>query len=330
MHDPATGSRGKLVPLRGLVVTLLFASASGCGFSGWDPGAAVDAAPVDGPLDSDAAEPSVTCFARWHDGTVAFGEPAQLLQLASPEIDRDPFLTSDERSLYFSSYRSGSQNGDIYVATRANLAVPFDAPVRRTDVSSDEAEGRLTMTSDQLVAVISSRRDNGRGGTDLWMATRASAGELFSALQQDKLAAVNDGSDQYDPELSSNGLRLYFSGGSPQRIVVAERGSRDAAFGAAQDVGGIQGSASDADPSLSSDERILLFASTRPGVGAGDLWYARRATTSGPFDAPTLVPGLNTAFSDGDPALSPDGCRLYFASNRTGNYELFVAEMTPL
>ncbi|MGN6109543.1 MAG: TolB family protein [Kofleriaceae bacterium] len=316
--------------MRGLVVSFLVASASGCGFSGWDPGAAVDAAPGDGPLDGDAADPPVTCFARWHDGTLAFGAPVQLLQLANPEIDRDPFLTSDELSLYFSSYRGGSQDGDIYVATRASLAVPFGAPVPRTDVSSDEPEGRLTMTSDQLVAVISSRRDNGRGGTDLWMATRGSTGELFGALQQDKLAAVNDGSDQYDPELSSDGLRLYFSGGSPQRIVVAERASRDAAFGAAQDVGGIQGGSSDADPSLSSDERILVFASNRPGVGAGDLWYARRATTSGPFEAPILVPGLNTTSSDGDPALSPDGCRLYFASNRTGNYELFVAEMTPL
>ncbi|MEO7093268.1 MAG: hypothetical protein ABI175_08455, partial [Polyangiales bacterium] len=62
-----------------------------------------------------------------------------------------------------------------------------------------------------------------------------------------------------------------------------------------------------------------------PG-GGGDIWYTTRATaTTLTLETPMLVPTVNGSSSDGDPALSDDGCSLYFSSYRTGNWELYVS-----
>jgi Tol biopolymer transport system component len=90
--------------------------------------------------------------------------------------------------------------------------------------------------------------------------------------------------------------------------------------------------AGDADPALSLDERVIVFSSARGGsLGGGNLWYAVRLSTTQAFGMPKEVPDLNTAANDGDPWLSDDGCRLYFASDRVAasGWEIFVATAEP-
>jgi len=62
---------------------------------------------------------------------------------------------------------------------------------------------------------------------------------------------------------------------------------------------------------------------SRRAAGAGNLWYATRASAAVDFGPPQLVPSVNSDLDDGDPVLSADGCELYFASNRAGKYHLF-------
>src|SRR6266436_5959353 len=73
-------------------------------------------------------------------------------------------------------------------------------------------------------------------------------------------------------------------------------------------------------PEISRDGRSLYFSSNRPGgLGAPDLWVARRPSMDAPWTAPVnLGPVVNSGGNDGAPHLSRDGHQLFFTSNRPG------------
>ena len=62
----------------------------------------------------------------------------------------------------------------------------------------------------------------------------------------------------------------------------------------------------DNNPTLSSDELTMYFASDRPGgLGLVDIWVTRRASRDSPWEPPAnLGPPVNTPFIDGAPSLS--------------------------
>ena len=67
-----------------------------------------------------------------------------------------------------------------------------------------------------------------------------------------------------------------------------------------------------------------LFHSNR--TGDTEIFRTRRAAKGQPFEAPVAVDELNeSVFDDQDPWLSPDGRTIMFASNRTGDSELYTA-----
>jgi Tol biopolymer transport system component len=117
-------------------------------------------------------------------------------------------------------------------------------------------------------------------------------------------------------------LRLYFArddGVSDRTIYLAERPAIGAPFSSAQRLAGVAYSFVDANPAVSEDELVIVFNSTRPGgVGGADLWYSTRARKQDAFSAPQPVPVVNSPSREGEVSLSPDGCTLYFASDRPG------------
>jgi hypothetical protein len=144
-------------------------------------------------------------------------------------------------------------------------------------------------------------------------------------MDQIGLAMVNTALDQWDPHVSGNGLRLYLApSGTPQFVAVASRVSTAAAFGPPVPIGEILSSAVDNDPSLTGDERVIVWASLR--TGQRRMHYATRAGPTATFDPPQLLPG-DFGVGDDGAALSADGCRLYFVSARAGNPDVYVAEL---
>jgi Tol biopolymer transport system component len=74
---------------------------------------------------------------------------------------------------------------------------------------------------------------------------------------------------------------------------------------------------------------VLYFSSTRPGLGIGGDLY-RSASLGNVFGPAQLVPGVNSAFDDGQPNLRRDGLELFFYSTRPdpdalGGPDLYVA-----
>jgi hypothetical protein len=70
----------------------------------------------------------------------------------------------------------------------------------------------------------------------------------------------------------------------------------------------------DEDPTLTGDLLELFFMSTR--AGGRDIWTARRATADSAWDPPARVAELDSPASDWAPAVSLDGLRIWFATDR--------------
>lgn len=310
---------------------------TGCGFQVGGSAVPDDArpdapdAPDDAPLDAppDAAP---TCMDRWRAGTIRFQPPVALTPVNSSSYDRDPYVTRDELTLYLSSGRNGNNTGaDIYIATRAAVTDDFDTPERSVSASTDFTDSKLSIVGDGNTAFLGRGRDNGNHNVDVVEAT--TSGGTFGGFSDMHLSAVNTGGNEHDPFISADGRRLYLAPdtGGTQRIVVASRAAVAGNFSAPTPIAELDSGAGDADPTLSDDERVIVFASHRPDAehAGGNLWFATRASRSDPFSAPIAVPDLGTDADEGDPHLSVDGCRLYFSRYVQGtDWDLFVAHAT--
>lgn len=84
-------------------------------------------------------------------------------------------------------------------------------------------------------------------------------------------------------------------------------------------------------PSLSSDGKILFFASDKPGgMGGSDIWFTRR-NSDGTWKKPVnLGPTINTDKDERSPFLHTDSKTLYFSSNGhdcIGGQDIFYSKL---
>jgi hypothetical protein len=318
---------------------LLLVAICGCKFT---PGAYArdgaieledDATDLDAAADTSADATETTCNSRWRNGTIRFGTPAILSSINSTAFDRDPFLAPDELTMWVSSGRAGGTGGTVWIAKRSVATGPFDPAQVDTSFDSAGNETKLSMTADGLYAVVGSDR-TGSAQVDVWEASRPTVDDNWSTMTRTHTMAVNTAVADHDPTVSADGLRLYVAPASgTQHISVATRADRTSNFSAPVELTELTSGSGDADPSPTPDEQILLFASNRPGVVSDpmppNVYYATRASSTGAFDPPMIVPDINSDMPEGDPHLSTDGCRIYFARDIGTNFEIFVATALP-
>jgi hypothetical protein len=78
------------------------------------------------------------------------------------------------------------------------------------------------------------------------------------------------------------------------------------------------------DPAISSDGTILVFASNRVGGFGGDDLYFCFRLEDGSWSAPfNLGPDINTSADENRPVFSQEGKNIFFASNTSGNLDIF-------
>lgn len=274
----------------------------------------VDATPIDAP-------PEVACLGKWRAGPT-FSDPGFLLNVSTTGDEGDPFVTADEKTIYF------LRSADVYKATRSSLSDDFSNVAKAGDLSSAQNDYKVALTADGLTAFVNSARTGTAGGADIWRATRTSTTQLFATPTQTNLINVNTATHQWDPHISANGLRLYYAPDAvpDQHIVMAARNDVNDNFGGPVVLTELDSGMHDNDPTLTSDERLIVFASNRGGER--NLWYALRAEPTLPFEAPLMVPTLNSTMTiDDGPHISADGCRLYFVSNRDTDDDVWLTEL---
>jgi Tol biopolymer transport system component len=72
---------------------------------------------------------------------------------------------------------------------------------------------------------------------------------------------------------------------------------------------------------------MFFDAARTDSIGAHDFYSATRPTADQPFAAPVRLERLSTTSDERDVWISPDGARAYFASDRDGEWTIFVADL---
>src|SRR3989441_10708569 len=114
-------------------------------------------------------------------------------------------------------------------------------------------------------------------------------------------------------------------------LVVAEVDDQFSDWPAPANVGPpVNAESNEAGPFISKDGLTLYFNSTRPeGFGGLDIYVSKRERVGDPWGEPkNLGPIVNSSSNDQTAALSPDGHRLSFASDRPGGFgrlDLYVS-----
>jgi serine/threonine protein kinase len=246
----------------------------------------------------------------------------------TPYKEWGPNFSPDGLSLLFTSTRPGGQGAhDIWVARRKSKTDPWGKAVNLgPPVNSETMDGYPTISPDGKQMVFSSRRSGGIGETDLWLSTRVTVdGNWGEPVHLG--SSVNSPYQEVMSNISADGLEMFFSSNRPDGfgIWVTKRATEDGAWGAPVPLGTQVGgpTLSGGYPSISPDGLLLFFASyTLKGrLGQDDIWVTTRLTKDEDWGPPVnLGPSINTSGYERSPRLSPEGCTLYFASNRPGGF----------
>jgi hypothetical protein len=295
----------------------------------------------------------------------AWSAPVNLgATINSPTYDWFPFVSKDGLRLYFTSAtctvavpgcRLGFGGHDIFVSQRASVSDPWGLPQNLgADINTAYDEGSPTLSADGHLMYFASTRPGGFGGADIYVSRRHNKRDDFVWQAPKNLGSgVNTSANENGPEIfedeTSGVTTLYFdsnrSGGPGPFIDDGTHNGNDIyisilqpddTFGAATLVAELSTAFIERQTAIRRDGLEIFFGSnsTVGGFGFFDLWVATRATTSDPWSVPVnLGPVINTALTDGGPAISADGTVLYISSNRAngfGSFDLYVSTRTKL
>jgi Tol biopolymer transport system component len=86
--------------------------------------------------------------------------------------------------------------------------------------------------------------------------------------------------------------------------------------------------ANETDPSVSADKLKAVLSADTAGDDA-DIWIATRSAVGNTFSGLAPIAPVNaTAARERSPELSADGMTLFFTSNRSGTYQVYVSTFT--
>jgi Tol biopolymer transport system component len=220
-----------------------------------------------------------------------FGPPEQLSSVVnSTYFDVAPEISADGLALYFVSNRPGGFGGgefwmgaDIWVSTRQTTSDPWEPPQNLgPNVNSPYHDGILSIAADGKTLYWSSNRPDGLGGLDIWVARRGNKSEPFGPAENFG-PPVNTPGDDFAPEITANGKKLYFASNRPGSIGfvnlwVATREHTDDPWGEPVSLDTVNSFPFQARPSVWGNGQELFFMSPRQGgFGDFDIWRAVHA-----------------------------------------------------
>ncbi len=272
----------------------------------------------------------------WAQGGAEFSDWAPLTRLPAPintaYDDQAAVLTSDGKTIFFSSNRRGSIGGsrDIWFSTRRKNAGWGKPRNLGPIINSSGTELVRSITADNRVLLFQSDRAGGNGEADIWVITRESENSAWSE-PINLGAAINT---SYS-ELASNYLfaeaglvqKLFYSSNKPggfggPDIYVST--INESGFASSVNVFELNTPSVETCFWVSDDGKEIIFSSNRPNLtedrNFDDLWTAKRDSVYGSWSQPVrLGPQINTpGFRDLAPFVSRDGTTMLVSSNRPG------------
>jgi hypothetical protein len=210
--------------------------------------------------------------------TVAiFSNASELLSTNTPALEGSPFISFDDRRLYFFSDRVGGVGGrDIWFSERAEAGLPFAPAQPLGGVNTLSFEHLPWLAADELSILFVSSRPTGLN-SDLWSATRPGRDMAFDAPVN--VTELNSTDTEGRAVLSSDGASVIFSSDRPgglgdADLWISSRPTPTSPFSVPRNLVLANSNADDLDVAVSSDEQEIFFASARGGQRA--LWRSSR------------------------------------------------------
>lgn len=204
-------------------------------------------------------------------------------------------------------------------------------PVALVEANLDTAEEwSPTLSPDGLTLYFGRVRSEDSYYGRLFQATRAEPTSHFTSITEVPGSLNDSPAHVYSQWVSPDGQRIYYTY-QPDGVFslwVSERPSTSAPWTVARDLSHLNQLADRLQtPRLTPDERTIFFSASDVGgeMGGYDIWMATRPDRKASFDDPVNLVSVNTASNDVHAFVSADGRALYFASDRNGPYQLFVA-----
>jgi Tol biopolymer transport system component len=262
-----------------------------------------------------AAQP----FGEWQPAVSIDPGGAHLVNTAA--LEGCPIESPDGHTLFIASNRAGGKGGiDIWVAHRESTDEPFSEPQNLPEpVNSQFNDFCPTSLPGGRLLFVSNRGSACGSGADIYL-TRLHP--VKGWLEPQHLGCeVNSSGDEFSPSLvEAGGMTLLFfssdrTGIQNLYMSVLQPGG---AWGAPVALDELNSPFQDARPNVRKDGLEIVFDSTRSG-GAPEIWTSQRSSVFEPWPAPVkLGPNVNSTSAQTRPAISRDGRRLYFGSNRPG------------
>jgi hypothetical protein len=292
------------------------ASAADATLDGGDDTSAIDAG-------VDAGDPDAVP-ARC-DPTKNFGAPEKLGGMVNHPTAQDlgPWLSDDERRIYFSSDRDGGYQ--LYLAVRSEPDDDFGDPIKIGNLGGTNLNP--TLSADEKTIYFDAVRGNTGTYQDVYRATRDAIGDSFGNVTRvDGVAATGHVYDA-EPHLGPTGDRLYVVSARPPvgedlfGIFQASRVGNEFVI----EPGVSPRIADGTHPVLSPDERRIYFMRHD-----GTMATAARASVDDPFGGSVELPAFHIPGSNDQDApgwIAPDSCAMYFVTNRgtTSQRDIWVS-----
>jgi len=275
-----------------------------------------------GPGSSDGGAsdgPSGLC-----DPGTSFGPAEPVPGVNTGSYQGSATLSGDEREIYFDDYDpSRTVDTQLWVARRNHTDEPFGARKQvPVDVPTAGSYGGALSVDGQTLIFASARPT-----LSLYRSMRSSTQDDFSGGTPIHGLGIVAESGFLTPTLA-----LWITSRVTGKLDFYYAEPSGADYTAAVPVTELNTPATETGPVPTSDGLAIYFGSSRnqaDGVRL-DIFLARRATPTGRFGDIVRVADLDTPDDEWPSWLSPDGCRLYFTSNRNGgNYDLYFARRRP-
>jgi hypothetical protein len=279
--------------------------------------AAADAPTDDGPNGDDAAndtsapdagDPIRDASPSPCDLSKPFGNLTNVSELNGTTDDESARLTADQLAVYFSR-RSGpapSAGGfNVFFATRVALDASFNG---LTKLSLGIDPSGPSVTGDHQLLYYAT--GDGDGAPNILVSTPP-----FDYTSSEGLANVNTAAWEFTPYVRPDNLELYFASnrsGVRDDLYVSPRVNGE--FAAPVPITLANTDAGERAPVITNDNLTLYFASNR--AGSYDIYSVQRKTVADGFGYPLPVTELNTPSHEFPDWISPDGCTIYFRTDR--------------
>ena len=240
-----------------------------------------------------------------------WGTPSAVPGASSNLGEDDATLSSNRLELYFK--RGDADGANLYMMTRATPTSAWSAPIALTVLNSTVDEESPRLTPDDLTMYF------GRNG-DIYRTTRGAVGGNWNAPTA--VTALNTAAYEKWAAVCANGYVMVSRAVTNNSQDVFE--GPDVNTGAPNAVVQFNSTSAEQGLFLTTDCMRVYFQSNRDGQF--NIYTATRQSLASAWSNPTSMADFNTAtYSEEDPWVAADQRTFVFASNSSGNKDVYIA-----